>query len=95
MNWSEAYWFLGAQSSHWPCRSPLMASTNPNFRPETLRGWLQDRRQLPNQGPGFRSPRICGRCRPELNSRRGSNSTVDVRLPTGGQVTLIPAPSAQ
>ena len=29
MNWSEAYWFLGARSSHWPCRSPLMASTNP------------------------------------------------------------------
>ncbi len=95
MNWSEAYWFLGARWSHWPCRSPLMASTNPNFRPETRRGWLQDRRQLPNQGPGFQSPRICGRCRPELNGRRGSNSTVDVRLPTGGIVALIPAPSAQ
>ena len=29
MNWSEAYWFLGARSPHWRCHSPLVASTNP------------------------------------------------------------------
>ena len=75
MNWSETYWFLGARSSHWPCRSPLMASTNPNFRPETLRGWLQDRRQLPNQGPGFRTQRIA--------------AVVDVRRVGGGSVRQL------